>query len=765
MRRRAFRISAGLAMVIPMDWALAQQAPPEEAQVGISEVVVTAQRLEENLQRAALSVTAVGGDVIAQHSITNVSDLTQLVPALTATPGVGPYTNLSVRGVSSTVANSFGDPAIAVNVDQVFLARTTSSRGLFYDLERVEVLKGPQGTLYGRNATGGAINVITHGPVLGEFGGSLTLEAGNKSLRNITGVLNAPLGQNAAVRGAFQTVDRDGYMSDGSDDEKRRSGRLSFAYLPSDSFRVTVRGDYTHEGGIGNGGTAINADGSFYGNPRTSIVDQSAALTPIYAARCPTFLPTAPPCKPLPPNAFQDNNYYGVSADTEWDVSAGTFTFIPAYRHDGYDFLGEPTGFIIREDNSARQSSFEARFASNRDHALRYIVGAYYLDTAQTGLANYDQQSNGTSSVQDIHVSGYSYAGFGQLTWAVSDVFRATAGVRYTFEEKKTNSRLDITPFFQPLIDPIPALGAPEALTNATKDFNATNWKAGVEWDVTPTSFLYANVGTGFKSGGFFFNVPGDPQGNTYKPENVTAYTIGSKNRFLENRVQLNAEVFQLNYKDQQIATLGVNASGLVIFPQQNAGQSTIRGAELDAQFLPMDSTLIGLNVQYVHARYDEFVYRSALSVNPVAAQAGTACKLGLPGTPTLNPALAVYAVDCSGMPAQQTPEWIVNAGVQQTFSLGSGAKMVADLNSRYSDRRATAIQYLPYTLVGSYTRTNLSLTYHSPQDGWSLGAYVNNIEDKDVASVASRSVGHVGFLYADMLSPRTYGLRLGVRF
>jgi iron complex outermembrane recepter protein len=346
----------------------------------------------------------------------------------------------------------------------------------------------------------------------------------------------------------------------------------------------------------------------------------------------------------------------------------------------------------------------------------------------------------------------------------VSDVFRATAGARYTFEQKKTGSRLDITPFFQPLIDPTPALGAPEVLTNDTQDFNATNWKAGVEWDVTPTSFLYANAGTGFKSGGFFFNVPGDPQGNTYKPENVTAFTVGSKNRFFQNRLQINAEAFQLNYKDQQIAILGVNAVGLVIFPQQNAGQATIRGAELDTQFLATENTLLSLNLQYVDAQYDDFVYRAALSANPVAAQAGTACPV-TNGTPTLNPALAVYTLDCSGRQSLQTPDWVVNAAIQQTFSLGSGARLVANLSSRYEDARATSITYLPYTIVPSYTRTNLSLTYHTPQDGWTVSAYVNNIENDDVVSVAGTSSGHVNFLFADLKPPRTYGARVGVHF
>lgn len=766
MRHYRGLVSIGIAVVAQTGQALAQEATEQEADSGgIQEVIVTAQRLEESLQRAAISVSAVDGATLAQRSVGTLTDLTQLVPALQATQGVGTYTNLSLRGVSSTVNNSFGDPAIAVNVDQVFLARTTSSRGLFYDIERVEVLKGPQGTLYGRNATGGAINVISHAPELGGFGGDLDLDLGNENLRRVTGVLNAPLGDEVAVRAAFQTADRDGYYSDGSDDEKRRSGRLSFAFAPNEAFNAILRADYTHEGGVGPGSTAYKTDGTFYGDPRTSLTDQSVTLTPIYAARCPTFLPGAPPCRPLPTNSFQDNDYWGVSATAELNVAAGSFTFIPAYRSDHYNFLDTSGGFIINEDNDARQSSFEARFVSNTDHALRYIVGAYYIDTEQSGLASYDQQSNGSSSVQDIETSGYSYAGFGQLTWAVSDVFRLTGGVRYTYEQKSTDSRLDITTFFRPLIDPTPNLGAPDLTTVATKDFNDTSWKAGIEWDARDGSLLYANVGTGFKSGGFFFNSPNDPQGFTYKPERVKAYTIGSKNRFFDNRLQLNAEIFQLDYQDQQVAGLGVNSSGLVIFPQQNAGQATIRGAEIDTLLMAAENTLLSLNVQYVDAQYDEFIYRTALSGSPSSVQASTTCKVAVPGTPTLNPALSVYSIDCSGKPALQTPEWVINAGVQQTFVLGNGGSIVADLSSRYEAERATGITYLPYMTVPSYTRTNFSLTYRTPQDRWSVSGYINNIEDENVRSIAGQSQGGVRFVYTNLRPPRTYGLRLGVHF
>src|SRR6185312_11551778 len=174
----------------------------------LQEVVVTAERRQQTLQSAPVSVTAVTGEQIGERNVTAVSDLTQLVPALEAYTGSGPYSNITIRGVSSLVVNAFGDPAIAVNMDGVYLARTTAFEGLFYDVQRVEVLKGPQGTLYGRNATSGAINVITKSPTF-TFGGDFSAQYGNYSDLTLNGDVNVPLASDVAIRAAFQTVKHD----------------------------------------------------------------------------------------------------------------------------------------------------------------------------------------------------------------------------------------------------------------------------------------------------------------------------------------------------------------------------------------------------------------------------------------------------------------------------------------------------------------------------------------------------------------------------
>jgi len=732
----------------------------------LQEVVVTAERRQQTLQSAPVSVTAVTGEQIGERNVTAVSDLTQLVPALEAYTGSGPYSNITIRGVSSLVVNAFGDPAIAVNMDGVYLARTTAFEGLFYDVQRVEVLKGPQGTLYGRNATGGAINVITKSPSF-SFGGDFSAQYGNYSDLTLNGDVNVPLASDVAVRAAFQTVKHDGYFDDGMGDQDQQSGRLSFRVDPTSSLSMILRADYTRQAGRGQGATLTNADGTFLSHPWTSDVTESTAL--VAGLKCPLFpFPGAPvaPCQPLPTDSFQNNHYWGISGDLEWSVLGGQFTFIPAYRSDHYDFLSPAAGFMIRELNDAHQTSMEARFASSLDHPLSYIVGVYYFDGSQAGDARYDAQANGATSVQHIANGDSSWAGYGQLTWAVTKTVRLTAGARYTYEHKDTDSMESVDSFFYPTRSIVPppqnSLGIVFPTIGA-RTWNAANWKVGAEWDLAPHSLLYANVATGFKSGGFFLNVPGDARGNTYDPEHVTAYTVGIKNLFFDRRLKLNLEGFDLEYKDQQVAALELAQFGpgfLPIFPNQNAGRSRNRGAELDSQWLATPTTVLSADIQYMHARYTDFTY-----ISSAPASFGSACAFSL--IPPTGPVPPNFRINCSGLPLLQAPDWVTNLELQQTILLGAAGELVGDVNTQYQSDRETGLSYVPATRVGSYWYTNLDLTYNPPGGRWSLTGYVNNISNVAVPEAVAPSSNYptIPTIAAVLKPPRTYGVRGAVHF
>jgi len=685
------------------------------------------------------------------------------VPALQAQQGTGPYTSVIIRGVTTAVVNVFGDPSVAVNMDGVYLARPTSLHGLFYDLDRVEVLKGPQGTLYGRNATGGAVNLVSRQPTY-SLGGDLEAEYGNYNEFLTTGDLNVPLTQNLAARLAFQTVRHDGYFSDGTGDEDQQAVRLAIRADPTADLKVLLRGDYDHEDDRGQGATAycssvspapVNfagqlcpAGGAFYGpSPWTSIVTQSQTLTP-------------PGLKPLPNTAFNNGDHWGVSNETDWRVLGGALTFLPAFRSDDVNYLSPDAGGMIREIEHSHQTSAELRFASNDSQPLRYILGGYVFDGATNGTGIYDAQNAGVNPVQTLDVSDFTYAAFGQATWAITDRFRLVGGLRYTYERKKSDSENTIYTYFTPQASPLVPSTAFPVLNFATigsKAWDQTNWKAGFEFDLTPKSLLYANVSTGFKAGGFYFNpIPGGT--DTYNPEKVTAYTAGLKNRFWNDRVQLNLEAFDMEYTGQQIASLlfaQLGPAEIPYFPNENAGKARIQGAEADGQFLFTPNTLLSADVQYINAKYKSLVYQSGVPAD--------VC----PSTFVPPPNGPVFSIDCSGRPELMTPKWTVNLGAQQTFPLSSGGDLVLGVNTRYETGRYTNLSYDAYTFVPGYWRTNATLTYNTPGNRFSVTGFVNNIENKAVPEAVGTGLTFptVPLLPVTLKPPRTFGVRIGAHF
>ncbi len=661
------------------------------------------------------------------------------------------------------MVNVFGDPSVAVNLDGVYLARPTSLHGLFYDLDRVEVLKGPQGTLYGRNATGGAVNLISRQPTY-SLGGDLTVEYGNFNQFVVSGDLNAPLGKTLAARIAFQSVGHDGYFSDGTGDEDQQAVRLSLRADPTESLKLVLRADYAHEDDRGQGATAwcsaasplpVNSSGAlcpvpggFYGpSPWTSIVTQSQTLTPRGLV-------------PLPDTAFNKGDHWGVSEETDWKVLGGTLTFMPAFRSDDVDYLSPVAGGMIREIEHSHQTSAELRFASAADQPLRYILGGYIFNGATSGNGIYDAQNAGVNPVQSLDVSDFTYALFGQATWAVTDRLRLVGGVRYTYERKKTDSRNTIYSYFVPQADPlVPSTAFPlfGFSTVGSRSWDQTNWKAGIEFDVAPKSLLYANVSTGFKAGGFYFNpIPGAP--STYDPEKVTSYTVGLKNRFLEDRVQLNLEAFDLEYTGQQVATLLFAQLGPALipyFPNQNAGKARIRGGEVEGQLLLTPNTLLSGDVQYIDAKYKSLVYQSGIPA-PVC-----------PSTFVPPPNGPVFSIDCSGRPELMTPEWTINLSAEQTFPLPDGADLVLGVNTRHETQRYTNLSYAPFTVAPAYWRTNATLTYNTADRRFSVTGFVNNIENKAEPESIGTGLNFptIPLMPVTLKPPRTFGVRVGAHF
>lgn len=728
---------------------------------GLAEIVVTAQRREESLQKAAIAVTAVTGDDLTRSGITETSNLGKLVPALVVQP-TGGTTSFFLRGVGTNSQNSFSENAIAFNFNGVYVGRPTAPAGVFYDLERVEVVKGPQGTLYGRNATGGAINVLPKKPVLGKFGVEGLAEYGNYDSKKGFLAVNVPFGEVAALRVAGQVVDRDGYISDGYDDDKGEAVRASFLLKPSDIWSINIVGDYYHQGGKGGGAVLLPSKAFAVPsvNDRVSISDPRAvaaingyASTLFAPPFCAGGFITSGCIENARSDGYLDNHFYGLSAQVDGDMGFATLSVIPAWRKSEADFRTYLPGFRGEIQDNAEQMSLEMRLTSAADQRLRYVLGGFFFNEQQDTL-NYFRQGRLSTTRFTPRLKTQSLAAFGQLTFDITDALRLIAGGRYTQEDK---SQLTASAGGG-LPGPVdPPLGIP---VTGDLRFNKFTWKAGIELDAGPASLVYANVATGFKSGGFYVAAPPT---NSFRPESLTAYTIGAKNRFFGNKLQLNIEAFYWDYKDQQVTFVGGVQTGNGLFAQgsltTNAGKSRIFGTEIEARFAPTRDDLFNVNVQYLNGKYKGL---QTANFSPTGAPVTTGCSIT--GSRLANPGInsaRFYDIDCSGKPTVNSPRWALNMGYQHSFHIGGDMVLVAGVRSNIETSRYMNSNFRSEEKQGSFMMSDAFLTLEGPQDKWSVTAFINNIEDKEVlARAGTRPI--LDFPVGTLRPPRTYGVRLG---
>lgn len=737
-------------------------------------MIITAQREAENAQRAAVPVTVLSPELLADAGVTRPSDLTALAPALQVAGLSGSFTVYYIRGVGNFSGNSLADPAVTFNFDGVVIGRPSSTTGHFYDLERIEVLRGPQGTLYGRNATGGAINVLPRRPELGRFGAELSAEYGEHDWMRADGAVNLPLGDRAALRAAAMHVSHDGYMSDGGDEQDDVAGRLSFLLQPTETLSISLVGDYFDQSGRGPGSTpiALGPDNRYgISSPEADAFYQ----TQLAATSGRTF-------NPIPANQRLENYFWGVNATVEWETEHGTLTLIPAYREGHLDTIGSATGLTLTILEHDAQASLEARWASDPIGRLRYLVGALaYEEENDVPLFVPNNQYN--MSIQQPFTRTDSMAVFGRAIFDVTEDVRATLGVRYTHDDKHFSGEFQS---FNRICPPVPTASCPNSprfpvdqltpplvippgasvatpvfnpvngtlttgfrvLADEDASFSRTTWRAAVEWDVAERSFLYASYETGFKAGGFFFS--NDDQ--TYRPELIEAFTLGWKNRLFDNRVQLDVEAFHWEYEDQQISHITLDSLGVSNLRTSNVGQATISGVELEAEWLLGADTRLSADVQYLDASYDEFRYTTPLIAGPPAS--GCAVTPGPGG----------FLVDCSGKRAPYSPTWTVNLGAEQTFRLDSGAAVVAAARAHYQTETLTGLDFTPHEYQDAYWQIDGSLTYRAPDDNFFISLFGRNLTDETVvANTFQPPLGR--FVVGSLRPPRIVGVRVGVRY
>jgi iron complex outermembrane receptor protein len=705
---------------------------------GITSIVVTAERRSENIQSSSLSISVLSAEALS--AVDDARDIGALVPGVEITSG-GVTLQSFVRGIGDFGSSSLNQTAVAYNVDGVYVANTAEVSPQFYDLQRIEVLKGPQGTLYGRNSSAGAINLIYNSPELGELSGNADAEIGNYDYHHLSGGINLPLGDVAAVRVSGNWLERDGYLSDGSDDDEQAAGRVQLLVEPSSDISVKVTGSLSHRGGAGPGAVPINI-----GLPKfTGPVDATANAIRLLNAPN-DFTPGAglPPATPftqtgLLRDMFLDIDQQELHAEINANLDGTQITFIPSFRWSDSSVGTYASGAIFLNQEDIKQNSYELRLAREIG-SLDLVVGAYYLDLSQLTAAQIFQ-SLIVSVDQVADVDTESYAFFGQGTLSVTPEFRLIAGARYTNEDRSIVAHAENTAILFGSVDVF------DIDNSAT--FKKWSWRLGAEYDLTADNMIYVTASKGFKSGGFNIFEPTPTITNAYQPETLYSYVIGARNRFFDNTVQLNFEGFYWDYKDSQQNRLAVTPSGALQFSTFNAASATLYGVDVDLIVQPTSNDTFRAAVSYLHTEFDEFVFNTPFPSNP----ASNGCALD-----NVPP----FSVDCSGFPLPRAPKWSGMAGYQHVFDLSSSGDVTLGGDMQFSSKRYIGGEYIDDEIAESYIRFNADLTYTTPSGNVSVSAFIRNIGNEQIARGANL---RGGIVYAEVAPPRTYGLKVSTRF
>jgi iron complex outermembrane receptor protein len=817
----------------------------------LEEIVVTAQRRAETLQDAALPVNAATGDQLLAAGITDAVGLGRISPALTVNNGGGANTGYFVRGVGNFNNNGYTNPAVAFNLDGVYVGRPSSTVASFLDLDRVEVLKGPQGTLYGRNATGGAINVQPNRPELGENSGSVSAEGGNFGKGQITGVYNAAVGDNSAFRFAATYNELDGWYDDDTGAVEDTALRAQYYSEVSDTFNFRVSADWANSSGNGQGVDVIGVYGfnpspagrdlpiRNWGFTSSGVAEFSGLHDPGSLSFIADNATAAPLFNTVEGYAFpeRDDTFWGVNAELNFDLGFADLVVIPAYRFSELDnvFNGPPFKAAINQDE-AEQITLEARLSGETD-SLEWILGAYYFDESVEGANSFNQFA--TESINSFDSNVESYALFARGSFSLTDDTRLVGGLRWTTEDRSMDAQSfalaavcldsagpncnvvaptipvantldeaistlvaqgDLAPGtsypFPP--GPPPRLGAealaaggpppgpailsvnPTAITEEDSESEVT-YRIALEHDLGDESLLYASFETGFRAGGFNLTAGRE----TYDGETIDAFTIGSKNRFMDNRLELNFEAFLWQYDNQILAALGVDVNGDNSFYSRNVGESTNQGIEVNFQFLAAENTLIRGGIQLLDTEYDEFTYNqvdlsddevegndvtddayfltpitgcNATQVLPTGSTAAVA-----PGDAVVNNGdLRSYNIDCSGEEALFSPDTSINLGIDQTFDLDNGA-LIASLDLRYRAERWVGFGFIEeIQRADEVTTVDASINYKG-DNGVSVLVYGRNLTDEYIPGIVQVGAGSVAGQNNE--PPRTFGVRVQYDF
>lgn len=700
-------------------------AQTTENSTTIDEVVVTAQKVEQNLQDVPIAITAFSAEQLRVNRLDSVLDVAQRTPGFTSTEVNPAEPNYVIRGIGTEGINSNagGDASVVMFVDGVYIGRGGGSNLELFDLERVEVLRGPQGTLFGKNVVGGAISLVSRKPSADPFI-ELSGGAGNYDRREFRARFNQPLTDNLYASGAFSMRQRSGYSYNQTtgndvDDEDTYGFRGSLRYQPSDTLDIVVTADYTKQDQAGQVRDNV-CDATFNGGVHCVGVNPDPRITNAII------------------DGFLRREVSGILADITWETGIGTISSLTAYRKADFDFqdpffsnpVNPPNQIesINRNIETSSQFSQELRLAwSAFGDRLTGVVGAYFLQEdvqrdeqldqrfpapAQTGYGRFPQD-----------VESRSTAIFGQATYAFTEKLDLTLGARMTWEEKDAHLQgIRVSgPGFPPPL-------AAEYDVRASESWDAFTPKAAVNYKATEDLLVYASAARGFKSGGFQGTAgTGASAATPYDPEFAWTYEVGFKSEWLENSLRLNVAAFQTEHSDLQVSQL-VPLCCVVI---GNAAEAEIKGVEAEVLWRPVGGLDLNASYTYLDAKFVDF------------ATGATA--------------------NFTGNTLPRSPEHKYNVGAQYRWSLGELGSAFVRGDYTYQTEYFLEASNTPLEVQPSFGIADARAAYESPSGKWEVALWGKNLTDELVAThiTAFPAFRQTLNIYQP---PRTYGVSLTFR-
>ena len=704
----------------------------------LEEVVVTAQHRTQSMQDVPIAITAFDAATIEKAKIDAMEDIVINTPGLSATPYSQVDPQLFIRGIGSTDDGAGGDPSVLVFQDDVVMARASGASLSMFDVARIEVLRGPQGTLYGKNAAGGVINIITRSPEDERTAAVEITPLGNYDRFETRAMVNVPLSDAWQFRVAGSTTYHEGFnksLTTGRrvDEEDNKSFRSKLRYLPTDTLDAIFAMNYSNDSSYGNTRKPLPA-GSFATNSGALNIDPD-------------------PRKRQPSDdGYLDREIRSYALTLNWDIAFGTITSITAYREVEVDWFQDLSGMPVppgrlktqnlwREET--QQSSQELRWAAEAlDGRLNWVTGAFFLseeiDREEEFIRTFfripgnppGQLPQVSNPVFVQNNESQSYAVFGQFTYTVFDSFDITLGARYTQDEKDID--LAVTDLLRGTSGSLaPALE--EYAITTDESWNEVTPRAAIDYRFSDEVMIYASVSKGYKAGGFQTAPASAAEARiSYDPEAVIAYEIGTKTEWLDRRLRVNVAGFYSDYSDLQVLQLVEAVKGdpsTLVLVTDNAAEAEITGIEVEILAQPTEALTLGGTYAYLDTEFTDYL------TNTGADLAGNKLRRTPDESYTLYGEYAFHLADSGGIVVRGEYSYVGD----QYFE---------------NDNRAVSLE-------PDYSVVNASVRYISPGDNWEVVLWGKNLDD-ELYRVNSISVADSGF--SRIGPPRTWGLTFKAR-